>query len=163
MFTFRKLLTIAGAYIAASFVAGAILVAGIVWSPGAPIGPIDLHLLRITVLFVAFVSALVAALALLPAAVVTWYAEHRGKRSPLFYCGAGAVVALAALGIYVALLIWNDTSAERLTSMGGATNAMAALAFTSGIFVLAGVSGGLTYWGIAGRKAGSHPATPVAS
>ena len=159
----RRLLTIAAAYIAACLVAGDILATGMVWSPGAQIGPVDLDFLQITAFFVTFVSSLVAVLALPPAAAVSWYAERRGKRSALFYGGAGAVVSLVALGVYVTLLIWDDTSAERFSSMGGTNGVAIAIAAAAGFFAIAGVAGGLIYWAIAGRKAGSHPATPVAS
>jgi hypothetical protein len=159
----RRLLSLTAAYIAASVVAGTILSTWMVWSPGAQIGPVDLDFLKITAFFVSLVSSLVAVLALPAAAAVSWYAERRSKRSAFFYCGAGAMVSLVALGIYVALLIWNDTSAERFSSMGEAAGVAAALAVITSVFVIAGVAGGLTYWAIAGRKAGSHPATPVAS
>lgn len=159
----RRLLSIAGAYIAACFVAGAILAVGVFWSPGTQIGPVDLDLLHITALFVTLVSGFVAVLALAPAALVSWYAERHGKRSPIYYGGAGAVIGLVALAIYVALLIWDNTSTERFSSMGGETGILVTIVIVTGVFVIAGVAGGLTYWAIAGRKAGSTPATPLAS
>lgn len=115
-----RLIAIAGAYIAASLVAGAIIAAGMMWAPGGEVGPIDFDFLQITALFVGFVSSLVAMLALVPAALVSLYAERHGKHSPLFYGGAGAAVGLVALGIYAALLFWNDASSERFHSTSGA-------------------------------------------
>lgn len=156
----RRTIAIAGAYITASIVAGAIIAAGMMWAPGGEVGPIDFDFLQITALFVGFVSSLVAILALVPAALVSWYAERHGKHSPLFYGGAGAVVGLVALGIYAALLFWNDASSERFHATSGAFTIIAAVA---GFFALAGVAGGLTYWAIAGRTMGSPPATPIAS
>ena len=159
----RRLLTIVGAYIAASVVAGVVLAAGILSQPGGQVGPIDLDFLQITAFFLAFVSGLVAVLALPPAIAVSWYAESRGKRSALFYGSAGALVSLVALGVFAALLAWNNTSGEPSTSTGGAAGVAAAIAVVAGFFVVAGVAGGLTYWAIAGRTAGSQPVTPVAS
>ena len=159
----RRLLTIAGAYIAASVVAGCVLAAGLLSQPGGQVGPIDLEFLQITAFFLAFVSGLVAVLALPPAIAVSWYAERRGKRSALFYGSAGAVVSLVALGVYAALLAWNNTSGEPSTSTGGAAGVAAAIAGIAAFFAIAGVAGGLTYWAIAGRKAGSHSAIPLAS
>jgi hypothetical protein len=159
----RRLLTMAGAYIAASVVAGVILAPWMVWSPGAQIGPVHFDLLQITPVFVSIVSSLVAVLALPPAVAVSWYAERRGKRSAFFYGGAGAVVSLVALAIYAALVIWNDTSPERFSSMGEASDVAAAIVVITSVFVIAGVAGGLTYWAIAGRKAGSHTAAAIAT
>src|SRR5262245_41869131 len=120
-----RLLAMIGAYIAASIVAGAILADAIVLMPGGEVGPIDLDFLHITALFVALVSTLVAMLAFLPAAAVSWYAERRGRRSPLFYAVAGAMIGLAALGIYVALLILDGSSAERFSSQDGTAGLVA--------------------------------------
>jgi hypothetical protein len=159
----RRLLTIAGAYIAACLVAGAIILAGMLWSPDRETGPIDFALVQITALSLGFVSSLVAVLALPPAAAVSWYAERHGKRSPVFYGGAGALVSLAAVGLFVALLIWRAPSEDRFASMDNATAALAGLAIAMAFFAIAGIAAGLTYWAIAGRTAGSPPATPVAS
>ena len=156
----RRLIAIAGAYIAASLIAGAIIAAGMMWAPGGEVGPIDFDFLQITALFVGLVSFLVAMLALVPAALVSLYAERHGKRSPLFYGAAGGVIALAALGIYAALLVWNDTSHERFNSTRGAFTIIAAVA---GFFAVAGVAGGLTYWALAGRTAGTPPTNLAAN
>jgi hypothetical protein len=88
------------------------------------------------------------------------YAERHGKHSPLFYGGAGAAVGLVALGIYAALLFWNDASSERFHSTSGVFTIIAAAA---GFFAVAGVAGGLTYWALAGRTAGTPPTNLAAN
>lgn len=159
----RRLLRIGAAYIAACLVAGAFIMIAMVGSPGRELGPIDLEIVQVTVFFLGFVSALVAILALLPAALVSWYAERKGKRSAIFYGGAGALVSLVALGIFAAVLALRDPSSASLEPMGNVGGTLAVIAATAAFFALAGVAAGLTYWAIAGRTTGSPPATPVSS
>jgi hypothetical protein len=159
----RRAIAMGGGYIAASLVAGAIIAAAMVWSPGREIGPVDLEIVQVTVFFLGIVSSLVAILALLPAALVSWYAERRGKRSAIFYGGAGALVSLVALGIFMAVLIVRDASKGVLTPMDNVAGFLVAVAASAAFFALAGVAGGLTYWLIAGRTTGSPPVTPVSS
>ena len=149
------------AYVAASVTAGVTLVAAMIWTPESNIGPIDLDFLHTTALFIGMVSTFVAALAFLPAVAVSWYAERRSKRSPLFYAAAGAAIGVLAFGIYVALLVWTDDSAERFSSAANMRSAAIVIAIAAAAVAIAGIAGGLTYWAIAGRKAGWKPVVPV--
>ncbi len=158
----RRLITIAFAYVAASIVAGAILGFALVYTPDSTWGPFDLDLVQTTALFVSMVSGFVALLALVPTLVIGIYAERTAVRSPLFYVAAGAAIGLCALGLYGIALIWSSSGplSEALPSDAAA---VAIIASVVAVVALAGIAGGLTYWAIAGRKAGARRAVSLAS
>jgi MFS family permease len=128
------------------------------YSPDGQTGPVDLELLHITAFFVALVSSFVAVLAFLPAIFVSWYAERRGRRSVLFYGVAGCLIGLVVLGLYVAAMAWDGGLTDRFPGMSPADIA-AAIAVVACVVAIAGAAGGATYWAIAGRSAGSVPAS----
>ncbi len=159
----RRLITIAFAYAAASIVAGAILGFALVYTPDSTWGPFDLDLARITALFVSMVSGFVAVLALIPTLIVGVYAERAGVRSPLFYAVAGAAIGLCVLALYGLGLIWGSSRplSEALPP-DAAIGLPAIVAGAAAVVAFAGIAGGLTYWAIAGRKAGGRRALSLA-
>ena len=102
--------------------------------------------------FVAFV--LVGLLAVLPAVYLISLAEARRWRSALYYAAAGAGVALAWVGVPTLLI-----SATRRYPYAGAAPAAWGTWGTSAttllMLSLPGLVGGLVYWWIAGRTAGT--------
>lgn len=79
----------------------------------------------------------VAGFTVLPFVVAVALAEARGLRSVLWWLALGAALGIAAHGL-VAFTGAPDRAAQRLVA-----------------FVVAGVVGGLAYWAVAGRNAGT--------
>ncbi|QCI64426.1 hypothetical protein [Phreatobacter stygius] len=102
------------------------------------------------------VSVYIGVLALLPAAAIIAYAERRGLRSPLFYGGAGAVAAVTVVGAVLLVLLL--AGAPQREVFRGASPLFRLLL----LFAAPGLAGGLTYWLIAGRKAGERPPSMAA-
>jgi hypothetical protein len=92
------------------------------------------------VLVVAFFTVFIGYFAFFPALLVIAAAEMLGRRDWLFYALAGAAVSVAATGLYVGTSGWQS---------GGSDQPDFALAL-----IASGVAAGLTYWAIAGRRAG---------
>lgn len=154
----RRLVPIAGAYIAANVVAGAVLAAAVIGLMGSP-GPAraETTLFDVSARMLASVIGLIALLALAPTLIAGTYAERAGIRSPVFYALAGAVVGVAALGIHVVSSIWYTGLGDTIAVADGELNEGGVLAGVLAIVAVAGLLGGLTYWAIAGRKAGAGP------
>ncbi len=158
----RRLVPIAGAYIAANVVAGAVLAAAVIGLIGGPSAErADAALLEVSTRMLASVIGLIAILALAPTLIAGTYAERAGIRSPLFYGLAGAVIGVAALGIHVVSSVWYSGLGDTIAVADGEFNERGALAGVLAIVAAAGLLGGLTYWAIAGRKAGTHATTPT--
>lgn len=88
-------------------------------------------------------AAVIATVAMVPAMLVIVIAEGFGLRSVVFYAGLGAVVALFLLyGLNLVGYVIEPDS-------GGF------LAREREVMAASGVAAGLTYWLVAGRKAGS--------
>ena len=158
----RRLVPIAGAYIAANVVAGAVLAAaviGLVGGPGAERA--DAALLDASARMLVSVTGLIAILALAPTLIAGTYAERAGIRSPLFYGLAGTVIGMAALGIHVVSSIWYTGLGDTIAVADGEFNERGMLASVLAIVSVAGLLGGLTYWVIAGRKAGTSRTMPA--
>jgi hypothetical protein len=156
----RRLLRVMLAYVVASLVAGAILAFALVYRPNAPVGKLDLDFVEIAALFLSMVSGFVALLALIPTLAVGIYAERNGIRTPGFYAAAGAGIGLCALGLY-GLVLWLGAGGgfgDAFPSGDAAIGLAVFLAAAVVAVALAGIAGGLTYWTIAGRTAGSHRA-----
>ena len=92
------------------------------------------------------------ALTLLPAAAIIRYAERYHLRSKVFYGAAGALTNVTVLGTLIILLDWGKAQwgeALHLPSL----EALGQMFLT---LVVPGLSGGLVYWRVAGRSAGSY-------
>lgn len=150
--TRRRLLVLAAGYIAASGVAAAIIVIALLAFSTSP-GPIalDLGLVRITMIMTAFVTGLVALLALLPFGIAMAYAERHAIAAPGWYMAAGAVAGGVALGLHLAIAAIRDGGSM---SAPGDHDVTAALAVMALAVLVAGMSAGLTVWLIAGRYTG---------
>lgn len=92
------------------------------------------------VLVVAFFTVFIGYFAFFPALMAIVAAELLGRRDWLFYALAGAAVSVAATALYVGVSGWQS---------GGADQPDLSLAL-----IASGVAAGLTYWAIAGRRAG---------
>ena len=92
-------------------------------------------------LSIPFVAVFVAYFAFVPAVPAIVLAEVLGKRDWLFYAIAGGIVAVAVLGYF-----WQASPGTRSTT----TDPGLAL-----LIIGAGMCGGIGYWLIAGRTAGS--------
>jgi hypothetical protein len=155
----RRLVPLAGAYIAANVVAGAVLAAAVMGLIGGPSPQrADVALLEVSARMLASVTGLIAILALAPTLIAGTYAERAGIRSPVFYGLAGAVIGVAALGIHVVSSIWYTGLGDTIAVADGDFNERGVLASILAIVSVAGLLGGLTYWAIAGRRAGMGPA-----
>jgi hypothetical protein len=112
-------------------------------------------LLKITMLTVSTVSIFVSVLALLPSLAVSIYFERAGILSPTFYALAGMCIGLLVLGLYGLALAWGNSPSDP-AQPGDAPVSIASIIAAGAVIVApAGVTGGLTYWSIAGRTAGA--------
>lgn len=146
-----RLARIVGGYLAASLAAGsAVALVLMLWPPivyllnggwpPLPVPPSTATVLLAATLGASFFAALYA---FIPAALVIAVAEARGLRSAAYYGGAGTVAAIAAICIFSRTL---QLPASALLTLGAA-----------------GLVGGLVYWRIAGRSAGTWGGAPRAS
>jgi hypothetical protein len=92
--------------------------------------------LLIPFMMVIFFSAYIAIFALPVALPMIVFTEYSEIRAPNFYAVAGVLTALAGLKIYLYLM--RDTQFQ-----------------AAWISIPPGLTGGLTYWAIAGRRAGA--------
>jgi hypothetical protein len=162
----RRLIPIVAAYLAATFVSSTSLLgmyAGYGWlvrlSGSWPVEPRQGGGIIVEIAavfgFLVFGAIWVGVLALLPSLAVIIYAERTAQRSARFYAVIGALAGPTAYLIYILLMA---------TSSGfQGTEALFAQLVTTGLFTLAffgtaGIAGGLVYWGLAGRSAGSGSA-----
>lgn len=140
------LLRIIIGFIVASIVAGVATVAFVITPADIATLPADLRLERLgNAGVLSLLAATHSAIFSLPFALIAIaVAEWRSVRSWIYYVVVGIVIALGGFG------------AEYLAEVGGQpsiVNDYAARAFLS-----VGFFGGLAYWLVAGRKAGSKPA-----
>lgn len=145
----RRIAIIVVAYVAASIVAGAVALIGIlVLSAG--VGILTPSAIKELVAPIAIASGVAALTALVPTLPVGIYAERHAKRLPGWYAVAGIGIGIAALLVYVLA----SEVASRSVSNATAEDARFLLMLCACI-VLAGACSGVTYWWIAGRNAGS--------
>ena len=138
-FLFRFAIIIGG-YIAASLAASAFLNVVILGSAGFTADEMPVIASGSFVVSIPLVALLIAYYAFFPSMLAILAGETVGKRDWLFYALAGAVVACVLVGI--------DRSAE--------TGSGVPFDLTVGLVMIAtGMCGGIGYWLIAGRSAGS--------
>lgn len=148
-----RLFVIFAGYVAASLAASAFL--NIV-TLGALFPPEELPMMGMgTFISIPFIALFVAYMAFVPSAVVILLAEFFRRRDWLTYALAGAVVGIVVLGMF-----WQaagtmhdvgdalDQGAQGMR--GGLTDPIIAMALIG-----AGMVGGIAYWLVAGRLAGS--------
>ena len=148
-----RLFVILAGYVAASLAASAFL--NIV-TLGALFPPEELPMMGMgTFISIPFIALFVAYMAFVPSAVVILLAEFFRRRDWLTYALAGAVVGIVVLGMF-----WQaagtmhdvgdalDQGAQGMR--GGLTDPFIAMAMIG-----AGMIGGIAYWLVAGRLAGS--------
>ena len=139
-----RIRVIVGAYLAACVVAAILLSACIAFSFGAH--PV------LMAMSVPFSTLFIAIFAALPASAAIYYAEQHGYRSPFFYVAAGfIIVVVAAVELH---LVGGPPSPGRRHVPGPFRETME-LSLLFGLFP--GLAGSLTYWSIAGQKAGKAP------
>lgn len=144
-----RLFAIVFGFLAASLVAGAIVVAAVLFPEFTDVamGPIDPSALNIVL---GFGFIFVSGFALLPATIVVAITEAFYIRSALTYAVGGGVVGLACyLGLIPfdpATLRFDGIIRRHLEIMTGA-----------------GIVAGIVYWTIAGRNAGAWRTPPNAS
>ena len=155
--TLRRIATIVLAYLAASVVAGAVALVGILaLSAGLAIFTPSAFVELVAPIGIA--SGVAAVTAFLPTLPVGIYAERHAKRLPGWYAKAGIGIGVAALLVYVA------ASEIASRSVSNATVEDAKFLGKLGLCViLAGACSGFTYWWIAGRGAGNPAAVPAAT
>jgi hypothetical protein len=142
-----RILVIIGAYLAACVVAAVAFGAAI----AVTLLPSREYFVATIFGSALYTAPVIAVLAALPASVTIVYAERYGRRSALFYAGAGLVSAIVGLAAINAFLL-----AAGLHSQSGFkidAGLPGAIARTSVLFGLPGLAGGLSYWWIAGRSA----------
>lgn len=135
-----RLLVIVFAFLAASFAAGLVVVAAVMypeWS-SLDLGPIDRDGFAI---MAGFGFIFVSGFALLPALVMALVTEAFGIRSILFYAIGGA---LFGLGVYLAFTQFDPAA---MTFVGVERRELE-------IMTGAGIVAGIVYWLLAGRSAG---------
>jgi hypothetical protein len=155
MYALSRIARMVAAYLAASFAAGCILAAAIGISTQG-VEPLELATLPYRGVMA---GTIVAVFAALPAAVAIIYGESHGYRSLRFYAGAGAATgAISALG-WPLLLSGASPRGLQWPSAEGA----AALGIWIVTLAVAGLVGGLAYWALAGRSAGTRSGPAAAS
>lgn len=144
----RRVATIVLAYLVASVVAGAVALIGIL-ALSAGLGIFTPSAFKELVAPIGIASGVAAVTAFLPTLPVGIYAERHAKRLPGWYATAGVGIGVAALLVYVA------ASEIASRSVSNATVDDAKFLAQLGLCVmLAGACSGITYWWIAGRRAG---------
>jgi hypothetical protein len=136
-----RLIVIAFAFLAASFAAGVVVVAAVMYPElsSLDLGPVDRDALAV---MAGFGFIFVSGFALLPALIMVLVTEAFTIRSLLFYALGGA---LFGLGVYLAYTPFDTTA----MSFAGVDRRE--LEVMTG----AGIVAGLVYWAIAGRRAGA--------
>jgi phosphotransferase system glucose/maltose/N-acetylglucosamine-specific IIC component len=148
-----RLFIIAFAFLAASLVAGMVVVAAVMFPEFSDLGagPADQGVFEI---LVGFSFIFITGFALLPAAIIALITEAFSIRSMLAYAIGGAIVGAAC---YLSLVPF-DTSTWSFNGI---------VRRHMEILTGAGIVAGLVYWAIAGRNAGAwreppfrHPKPP---
>jgi hypothetical protein len=136
---FLRLLTIAvGFFVACIVTAATILVLSRIVTPADVRAMGDNETMAGFFVGILAVATLMAYAAILPATFLVIFAEMRRMRGWLFYCLSGGLVAL----VYIGLVVANPQDAS------GPTPVFVPVAIVSGML------GGLTYWLVAGHRAG---------
>jgi len=103
-----------------------------------------------------FVALFVAYFAFIPSVPAILLAEILGKRDWLFYAVAGGIVAVIVLGFFWQAADEMYLVAEALAEAGQAeTRSVMADPGAALLMIAAGMFGGIGYWLVAGRSAGS--------
>jgi hypothetical protein len=155
MHALSRIAIMVAAYLAASFAAGCILAAAIGIST-LGVQPLELATLPYRGVMAGMIVAVFASV---PAAVAISYGESHGDRSLRFYAGAGAATgAISALGWPLLLSGASPRGLQWPTAEGAAP-----LGVWFAVLAIAGLVGGLTYWALAGRSAGTWSGPAAAS
>jgi hypothetical protein len=159
MRTVGRVLAIAAAYLAACYVSGAVFVAvlfnpvtaasdGVAWQSAVA------TMLYMMVFAGLAVGAVTAIVALLPTAALIVYAEAARRRSRRFHAIGGALIGPVAFIAFVVLI------GRGPVGFDDATWSVLALL---GASIVSGIAGALTYWALAGRRAGVWRSRPDGS
>jgi len=142
---------IAAGYLAAVVVADVIL-GGEIGLAAALAEPRPNDIIGAVLVGVVVAVPITIVLTLLPAAAIIWQAERHQVRSWVFYAAAGALTNVMVLGVFLALVAWQDyqrSDAPRLPLLETIAFGQMFL-----LLVLPGLCAGLMYWRVAGRNAG---------
>ncbi|MDQ8729642.1 hypothetical protein [Bradyrhizobium sp. LHD-71] len=136
-----RLIVILFAFVVASFAAGLVVVASVMYPEWSrlDLGPADRDAVAV---MAGFGFIFVSGFALLPAAVMALVTEAFSIRSIVFYALGGA---LFGLGVYLAFTQFDPSA---MTFVGVDRRELE-------VMIGAGVVAGLVYWFIAGRRAGA--------
>jgi len=145
---------ILSAYFAACLVAtlsvSVLFALGLLKNSGTP--PISFASLSLTAGLAVLLAVYVAIAALLPSVLAISYAEYARVRHVALYAVGGALVGIAAYGLYALMMILAAGTAEGFIPVGHFGGFAAAV---TALFGGPGLMGGVVYWLIAGRSAGS--------
>lgn len=153
----RRIATILLAYLAASVVAGTVALIGIL-ALSAGVAIFTPSALAELVAPIGIASGVAAVTAFLPTLPVGIYAERHAKRLPGWYAKAGIGIGAAALLVYV---IASEIASRSVTN--ATVDDAKFLGKLAVCVMLAGACSGVTYWWIAGRRAGAPVAAPIAT
>jgi hypothetical protein len=135
------------ACVSATLAVSVLFALGLLKNSGTP--PISLATFSLAAGLAVLLAVFVAIAALLPSFLAISYAEHARVRHVALYGAGGALVGIAAYGLYALLMILAAGTAEGFVGdLGG---------FVAGVIAVfggAGLIGGVVYWLIAGRSAG---------
>lgn len=168
-----RIVVLAGGYATACVAAAAVLIASVAifvypaLSPGSPTsGAITkgaLEQFASLVRVILMLGAAIGFFALIPSLPVILRTERKQIRRMSFYAVAGALTGIVSFALYLTLMsssLWWPwlTGAPRTASPSISASWPEAIRIVLGwflMFVLPGLGGGLTYWLIAGRRAGA--------
>jgi hypothetical protein len=142
-----RLIIILAGYVAASLAASAFLNLLLIGALGLPADVLPDAIRGSSIVAVPFVALFVAWLAFTPAVVFIVIAEFGGKRDWLFHAIGGGLIAVVVTAGY----FWTVTGPQNWT----ASNPVIALALIG-----SGLIGGIAYWAVAGRSAGTWRPLP---
>jgi hypothetical protein len=144
-----RILTIVFAFLVSCLIASLmVLIVGVLipgWAKGSLPG--DLSVIGATVPIIPLIFAVTLLLSLIPSVPVIVVAEYYRWRSPFFYAACGILIgAIAQLLLILGLfLLWGHMPGYKFTFRPTYFTALCAIA---------GLSAGLIYWVLAGRRAG---------
>lgn len=153
----QRIATIVVAYLAASVVAGAVALMGIL-ALSAGLAVFTPSAFPELVAPIGIASGIAAVTAFLPTLPVGIYAERHAKRLPGWYAMAGVGIGAAALLVYV---IASEIASRSVTN--ATVDDAKFLGKLAVCVMLAGACSGVTYWWIAGRRAGAPVSPPMAT
>jgi hypothetical protein len=135
------------ACVSATLAVSVLFALGLLKNSGTP--PISLATFSLAAGLAVLLAVSVAIAALLPSFLAISYAEYARVRHVALYGAGGALVGIAAYGLYALLMILAAGTAEGFVGdLGGF------VAGVTAVFGGAGLIGGVVYWLIAGRSAG---------